>query len=507
MKKIFQSRSLAIFSSAMLALLSCNEEGTNPVTSKVAAMNIKRGEIVVCGPPDKQFGAVAFATSCSPAVQKNFDLAVALLHSFEYDEAEKAFAKVIDAAPGCAMAYWGVAMSNYHPLWAPPSPAELEKGAAAVALAQSLSKGSDKESRYIDAIAAFYKDWNKADHRTRSVAFKNAMERLHADFPADKEAAMFYALSLTASADPADKTYAAQKKAGVILNALYPDEPNHPGIVHYIIHTFDSPELAALALPAARRYAAVAPSSAHALHMPSHIFTRLGLWAECIKSNLASVTSAQCYAQAAGIKGHWDEELHGLDYLVYGYLQRGENSLAKKQWDYLKTIREIHPANFKVAYALASIPSRYLLENKAWKEAADLTLHQTNVDLKEFPWQRAIVHFTRLLGSVHTSDLPSAKAELNQLKTIHDTLLQQKDLYKAAQVQIQLTTSNAWILHKEGKSNEALVLMYAAADMEDKTEKHAVTPGEVLPARELLADMLLQLNKPGEALKAYEAVL
>jgi tetratricopeptide (TPR) repeat protein len=274
--------------------------------------------------------------------------------------------------------------------------------------------------------------------------------------------------------------------------------------VHYIIHTFDSPELAELALPAAKKYASVAPSSAHALHMPSHIFTRLGLWNESINSNLASIASAQCYAEAAGIKGHWDEEIHGLDYLVYAYLQKGENGLAKKQWDYVRNMKTISPFNFKVAYAYASIPSRYLLENKLWKEAAGLTIQKDNFPLDDFPWEKAIVHFTRLLGAVHVNDTAATDLELKALNDSHSKLTQQQDLYKANQVLIQVKASEAWIKLMEGKKVEALQLMQLAADMEDKTEKHPVTPGEVIPARELLGDMLLKMNKPVNALEAYE---
>ncbi|HJY22256.1 MAG TPA: hypothetical protein VJ279_05185, partial [Hanamia sp.] len=264
---------------------------------------------------------------------------------------------------------------------------------------------------------------------------------------------------------------------------------------------------AALALPAARKYASIAPSSAHAQHMPSHIFTRLGLWDECIKSNLASIASAKCYAENAGIKGHWDEELHGMDYLVYAYLQKGDNNLAKQQLDYLKNIQEVYPSNFKVAYAFAAIPARYFLENKMWKEAAAMEMHPKDFPWQKFPWQKAIIHFTRLLGSVHIGNIELAKTELKNLNRMYDTLSAQKDIYKANQVMIQMKTGEAWILFKEGKTDEALQLMSLAADMEDKTEKSPVTPGEVLPAKELLADMLLQLNKPAEALEAYEANL
>ena len=374
-------------------------------------------------------------------------------------------------------------------------------------IAQAANQKSNREAAYIEAIAAFYKHWQKADHRRRTIQFEKAMERLYRQFPNDKEAAVFYALALTASADPADKTFRNQKRAGSILNTLYAGQPDHPGIVHYLIHAYDSPELAELALEAARKYASVAPSSAHALHMPSHIFTRLGLWDECISSNIASVSSAQCYAKQTGIKGHWDEELHGLDYLVYSYLQKGDNTSAKQQVDYVRTITEVSPVNFKVAYAFAAIPSRYLLENKMWEEAANLKTHTANLKWEDYPWQKAIVNFTRLMGCLHTGKNNAARTEMDELKQLHSRLIEQKDAYKANQLLIQITTAEAWTKFKEGKNNEALQLMTTAADMEDKTEKHPVTPGEVIPAREFLGDLLLQMNMPEKALIAYEADL
>ncbi|MFC0774854.1 tetratricopeptide repeat protein [Terrimonas alba] len=493
--------------SGLVCLSSCKGKNTTLTTQSISDLNLKRGDVVVCGPADKQFGTVEFTTSCSPNTKKDFDLAIALLHSFEYDEAEKVFAKVIEQDPECAMAYWGVAMSNYHPLWAPPTSQELEKGAKAITMAQSLSQQQGVETEYINAMALFYKNWNTTDHRTRSHNYRNAMEKIYTNNPANKEAAIFYALALNATADPTDKSFVNQKKAGDILTALYPEGPNHPGIVHYIIHTYDYPELATLALPAARKYAAIAPSSAHAQHMPSHIFTRLGLWDECIQSNLVAASSAKCYAENAGLKGHWDEELHALDYLVYGYLQKGQNKQAKEQWDYLRTIKEVHPINFKVLYAFASIPSRYVLENKLWKEAASLETYPANFPWEKFPWQRAIIHFTRLLGNVHTGRLDSAKMELRKMQILRDTLLGQKNVYEASQVEVQIKTGEAWIFFGEEKNEEAVKLMNTAAGLEDKTEKHPVTPGEVLPARELLGDMLLQMNKPAGALIAYEADL
>ena len=495
-----------IFILLSVILFSCKEKNAVPSKEMIKEIHLKRGDVIYCGPTE-QFGTVDFEISGSEKIKEDFNLAIKLLHSFEYDEAEKVFAKVIDEEPECAMAYWGVAMSNFHALWTPPSESELKKGMKAIEIAKFIEQKTQRETDYINAISSFYTDWDKLDHRTRCIKFEKDMENIYTKYPNDKEAAIFYALSLDAAADPADKTFIKQKKAGAILEALYPDQANHPGIIHYIIHTYDYPGLAELALPSARKYASVAPSSAHALHMPSHIFTRLGLWDECITSNLASISSAQCHAKADGLKGHWDEELHSLDYLVYAYLQKGENDLAKEQCEYLKTITEVEPINFKVAYAFAAIPSRYVLENKMWKEAANLNAHYPNFPWQNFSWQYAIIHFTRLIGSVHIGNMDSAKKELQELNNIYDTLTKQKDFYKANQIQIQIKTGEAWVQFKERKDNEALMLMNLAADMEDKTEKHPVTPGEVIPAREFLGDMLLQMKKPDEALKMYEAEL
>ncbi|MGN6212721.1 tetratricopeptide repeat protein [Parafilimonas sp.] len=487
--------------------LSCENKNTAPSKELISKLNLKRGNLISCGVANAQFGTVDFNMSCDASAKKDFNLAVELLHSFEYDEAEKIFAKVIDESPNCAMAYWGVAMCNFHPLWNPPTEAELQKGSKAIDIANNIQPKTDREAGYINAIGLFYKDWNSKDHHTRCVLFEKAMEQLHTKYPDDNEASIFYALSLDASAVPTDKTYANQKKAGNILNALYTKEPDHPGIIHYIIHTYDYPALAQLALPAARKYALVAPSSAHALHMPSHIFTRLGLWDEAIRSNMQSVAAAQCYAEQAGIAGHWDEELHGLDYLVYAYLQKGNNKLAAGQVKYLTGIRFVYPVNFKIAYAFAAIPSRYVLENKEWKQAAALQLPQANFSWDAYPWQEAIVHFTRLLGAAHTGNEEDVKNELAKLNQLKNRLDKQKDSYKANEVAIQIKAGEAWMQFEQGNTASALAAMKLAADMEDSTEKHPVTPGEVLPARELLADMLMQAKQDEAALNAYEAVL
>jgi len=493
--------------SCLLLFITCKQKNNAPAKEAITALQLKRGAVVTCGPPNQQFGAVAFENSCSPKTKADFDLALALLHSFEYDEAEKVFARIIDEEPGTAIAYWGVAMANFHPLWSPPTGGELEKGAKAIAIAQSLSNKTKRESDYINATAGFYKDYDKKDHRSRALIFEKAMEKIHADYPRDEEAAIFYALALNGAADPADKTFSKQKKAGDMLSAMYSEKTNHPGIVHYIIHSYDSPLLAPLGLAAARKYASVAPSSSHAQHMPSHIFVRLGYWDEVIQSNLVAAESARCYAESTGLEGHWDEELHCLDYLIYAYLQKGDNARAKQEWDYLKDMKKIDPVNFKVAYAFAAIPARYVLENKMWKEAAALEINPVGFSWQQYPWQSAILYYTRGLGSAHTGNIAAAKTELAKLKAIHDTLTLQKDVYKANFVQVQANTVEAWMLLKEGKTVDALKLMATAADLEDNTQKMAVTPSEVLPARELLGDMLLQLNEPAKAFREYEASL
>ncbi len=473
----------------------------------ISRLQLKRGSIISCGPPDAQFGTVDFGTTCNASTKEDFNVAVELLHSFEYDEAEKAFAKVIEESPDCAMAYWGVAMSNFHPLWAPPTAAELQKGARAVEIANSIQGKSSRESDYINAIGSFYEDWDKKDHSARCLQFEKAMEQLYTKYPGDNEAAIFFALALDAAVSPTDKTYSNQKKAGDILNALYEKAPNHPGIIHYIIHTYDYPGLAQLALPAARRYAGVAPSSAHAQHMPSHIFTRLGLWDEDIQSNIAAAASAKCYAASARLDGHWSEELHATDYLIYSYLQKGDNISAKKLLDMVDTIKRVSGVTATHAYALAAIPARYALENKNWKEAAASPLLQVNFVWEAFPWQEAIVHFTRSLGAAHTGHINEAKEALEKLNRLKDTLEKQKDSYKAKAVAIQIKAGSAWLEFEQGNTANALKEMKMAADMEDSTGKAPITPGEVLPARELLADMLMQAKQYGAALEAYETVL
>jgi tetratricopeptide (TPR) repeat protein len=491
----------------VILLTSCRERQRPMLAKEIKSINLKTGDVVLCGPEDKSLGKVSFIITGDDSLTKQFNFAVALLHSFEYDEAEKVFAKIIQYDPHCAMAYWGVAMCNFHPLWTPPETPELTKGLKALEIARSIEPKTTRESDYINALLTYYKNWEKLDHRTRCNQYEEAMKTLSEKYPNDKEATIFYALALDAAADPADKTYAKQKKAGQILNGLYPNAPYHPGIIHYIIHTYDYPELAEQALPAAQKYASVASASAHAQHMPSHIFTRLGLWDESIQSNLASIAAAKCYAENSGIKGHWDEELHAMDYVVYAYLQKKDLKRAKEQWDYLNTFSQVSPPNLKGAYTFAAIPARYVLENRLWKEATQLTTTPAGFPMQQFPWQRAIIHFTRALGFVHTNKPDSAKNELAILNQLRNELLNKKESYKANQVDIQIKATEGWIAFKEGNQTVALERMGLAAEMEDKTEKHPVTPGEVLPARELLGDMYLEMKQADKALEAYQADL
>ena len=492
----------------LITMLGCQaKRDSEQFKLELQSINLTRGEITLCGSENAKFGKVEFGLSCIEKVRANFNLATSLLHSFEYIEAEKVFVKVIDEDPDCLMAYWGVAMSNFHPLWAPPTKEEMEKGFKTITLARSLESKSKKESDYLEAVAVMYDDWNTLDHRTRLLKFEQAAEKIYQQYPADKEAAIFYALALRAASDPTDKTFTKQRKAGAILNALFPNEPDHPGVAHYIIHTYDYPELAELALPAARKYASIAATSAHALHMPSHIFTRMGLWDESALSNLNSISAAKCYAENSGMQGHWDEELHGIDYLVYAYLQQARDEAVKEQLDYLQSMEIVFPMNNKDAYTFAAVPTRYALERKDWKAAAGLELKPDSFPWSDFPWEKSIISFGRVLGAVHIRNTDVAKAGLAELQASHATLLEKNQTYEANQVQIQIKASEGWIQFSLGNKAEAIRLMTEAATMEDATEKHPITPGEVIPARELLGDMLMEIGEFAKALEAYEADL
>ena len=493
---------IAIVTIGIISLSNCkNKPKPNP---ELASAGLVRGDLLLCG--DGQFGEVSFSLSCDYEVRDAFDLAVSLLHSFEYAEAEKAFAKVIDVDPECAMAYWGVAMSIYHALWKAPNPEELAKGSRILKLAEPLPK-TVKEQEYLNAIGSYFKDWEKIDHKTRALKMEKNMESIYKTYPDDTEAAIFYALALKSTADPEDKNHTNERKAGKILEDIFPDQPNHPGIAHYIIHNYDNPELAPMALTTARRYADIAPNSAHAQHMPSHIFTRLGLWDESINSNLRSADAARCYADASGMEGHWTSEIHALDYLLYAYLQQGNTAKTKELYEYISGIKVVWGNNASLAYPFAANPARMVLENKDWEQAAILPIPSVALSWEKYPWEKSILHFTRALGSAHLGDIISAEKELATLQSLHEDLVKLEDDYKADQVMIQVKATQAWIEFARGNHEKALQFMRESAILEDNTEKHPVTPGEVIPARELLGDLLLALDNPREALAAYEMAL
>lgn len=454
--------------------------------------------------PSEQLGHVNFKTSCTPAAQRQFNRAVAWLHSFEYEEAEKAFTEVAATDPRCGMAYWGLAMTSYHPLWASPTKAELQKASIAVAKAKAVGARTQRERDYIAAIETFYKDADHIDHGKRVFAYSAAMEQVHRHYPSDREASVFYALTLIATGTLShDKTYTNEKKAAKILNGVLAVEPQHPGVTHYLIHSYDYPPLAQFALPAARSYARIAPASAHARHMPSHIFTRLGLWQEGIRSNIGAETAAKEFAVRNRMTGAWDEQLHAMDYLAYAYLQTAEDNRALGVLNELNQIQKVEPQTFKVAYAFAAIPARYALERRQWKEAAKLTLDGPAA--KSFPWEHfrwaeAHIHFARAIGAARSGDPASAHQEVEKLDAIRQGLVEVKGDYDwATQVKIEMLVASAWLAQAENRGEESLNLMRAAADLDDTTEKHPVTPGAILPAREQLGDLLLELKRPDAA--------
>ncbi len=459
-----------------------------------------------------QLGKVAFETSCKPAADALVRSGLGWIHSFEYEQSERSFAQAAAADPECGIAYWGVAMSYYHPLWAPPSKAELDKGKVAIAKARQASSASDREKAYIDAIGTFYRDSDRLDHKTRALAYSAAMEQLHKRYPADREAAVFYALSLIAAGTmDKDPGFAKERSAGAILNAVLAQEPDHPGVSHYLIHSFDYPALADLAVPAARRYAGIAPASPHAQHMPSHIFVRLGLWDDSIKSNLASEAASRTHAKMLGLADSSSERLHAMDYLAYAYLQTGQDSKADQVLADLNAITRADPPVFSVAYAATAIPARLALERRQWRAAASLELGDTVralASLEQFKWGLAHVHFARAVGAARSRDIAAARLEVGKLGAIEQAIEVAPGSYDwRTQVAIGRQAAQAWLAHAEGRNADSVRAMRAAADLDDMSEKHPVAPGALLPAREQLGDLLAELGRPAEALSEYETSL
>ena len=496
---------LILLVSTFISFSSCNNKKTSSSEStSFANLELNRGELLLCGDPN--FGEVSFSLSCRYDLRETFDLGLTLIHSFEYAEAEKAFVSILDKDSECLMAYWGAAMSILnHPLSFKQNPKSLKRGEELLRVANTLTPNNEKEKDYIDAVSIYFKDWQNLDTQTRKLNYESKMEELFTKYPDDVETAVFYSLSMLASADLNDKTYSKQKKSGKILENLFEKYPNHPGIAHYIIHNYDSPELAHMALTTARKYAVIAPSSAHAQHMPSHIFTRLGLWNESIKSNIDSADSAVCYAESVNPNANWVSEIHALDYLVYAYLQLGDNAKAQAEMNKMKNIKEVFPADhFASAYALIAVPSRLAIENKNWELATQLELPKTKLDWDKAHWPKAMLHFSRALGFSNIGNSTGAEKELKSLIILREKLNEAKKTYESGQVTIQIEAVRGWIEYSKGNSNKAIEYMKLASNLESKTSKAAVTPGEIIPADELLADLYLALNKPRQALESYE---
>jgi tetratricopeptide (TPR) repeat protein len=453
----------------------------------------------------ERLGAVHFATSCEVAVQPQFDRAMALLHSFEFAAAIDGFGDTLRADPACGIAAWGLALSQWgNPFLASLRPVtQLAQGLGTVQRARQIGAKTERERAYIDAAATLYVDYDRTDQHARQVAYAQAMGRLAAAYPEDREASIFYALSLAASAPPSDKTYANQLKAGAILEQIFVELPDHPGVAHYIIHSYDVAPLADRALVAARRYASIAPSAPHALHMPSHTFTRVGAWQESIDANTAS-------GMAARREGATAEELHATDYLTYAYLQTGQDAAAQRLVEGLPAIAaRFDPSAVGSAapgvagvFALAAIPARWALERRDWEAAAALEPHPS-----AFPFTDATTYFARALGAAHTGALGKAYESVDALQRLHDRLVSANEAYWAEQVDIEREGSAAFLALAEGRSAEALTLMRSAARREDATEKSAITPGPIAPARELLGEMLLDLHQPASALSEFQATL
>ncbi|MGB8521480.1 MAG: hypothetical protein WCD43_00810 [Candidatus Acidiferrales bacterium] len=454
----------------------------------------------------EKLGTVHFATSCDEVAQTEFNRAVALLHSFQFSRAIEGFNAVLGEDATCGIAYWGIALSDWSNPFAPEAKdkSQLQAGQESAERGKTASAKTERERAYIAAVGKLYSDYASTPQQARLIAYRDAVAEVAAKYPEDHEAQIFYALALAASEDPADKTYADRLKAGAILEKLFEEEPTHPGLAHYIIHTYDVPALAERALVAARRYSEIAPDAPHALHMPSHTFTRTGYWQESIDSNIAAAAAARREGQTA-------EELHASDYEIYAYLQTGQDDAARRIVNSLPEIASrfdpkavLSGAGSPAAgyFALAAIPARYALERQDWKQAAQLALRET-----PFPYTDAMTWFARGLGAARLGQAEKANESATALQKIQERLSKSGENYWAVQVEIQELAVGAWAALAAGKKEEALRQMQSAAEMEDGTEKSAVTPGPLAPAREVLGEMLLQMNQPAQALEQFEATL
>ncbi|WP_242101592.1 hypothetical protein [Lysobacter sp. M2-1] len=451
-------------------------------------------------PAPAVLGDVRFPVSCTPAAQAKFNTAASLLYSFYWEKIDAAVAEVLAADPSCAMAHWVKAVASLdNALGSPPTPKQEQQGWAAVERAKQLGGKTQRERDYIAAVEVVFKDHGTVPFATRAVAYEKALEQLHRRYPEDSEAAILYAQWLQVTADRNDQTYAQQLRSAKILEALLAAQPNHPGIAHFIIHAYDFPAIADRGLDAARRYAAIAPDSPHALHMPSHIFSRIGQWRDSIGTNLRSHAASDS-----------DRDIyHAMDYMVYAYLQLARDAEARKWVDVVNSGRKPDQEARQIAYAGAAIPARYALERGDWVAASQLALHpvreQFNWSL--FPEGEAVNAYARGLGAARSGDTTTAKTELTRLAALRDAMVAQKKDYWASQAEIQAGAISAWIAKAEGRNNDALERMRETAELEDKTEEHIMMPGRVIPVREMLGELLLELDQPTMALAAFEQSL
>jgi tetratricopeptide (TPR) repeat protein len=444
---------------------------------------------------EQRLGAVHFETSCNETAQRRFDRGMRYQHSFWYRASKDIFEDVLKADPDCAIAYWGIATSLLlNPFGVPPA-ANLAEGLAAIQKGRAIGAKTPREREFIDALGAFYTDYDKIDHRTRVQAYLKAMAAVAQHYPQDDEAQIYYALALDVAASPADKTYSNQLKAAAILEDIFKRQPQHPGVAHYLIHSYDYPPIAEKGLDAATRYSKIAPTAPHAQHMPSHIFTRVGYWKESIAANAGSVRAAKADKE-------YGDQLHGQDYMVYAYLQLAQDKNARAVIDEMAAATAVNPDLPGASFALAASPARYAMERGDWSGAAALEVRPS-----KFPHVMAITHFARAVGAARSGKPDAAIADIAKLAELRDKLREAKDAYWAEQVDIQWQTANAWLLYAQGKYDEALAAMAAAAAAEDKTEKAPVTPGPIVPARELYGAMLLGRGQPKDALAAFEATL
>jgi len=455
----------------------------------------------------EQLGRVRFVTSCRGAAQIGVEHGVAYLHSFWYEKATEAFNAVAAADSTCAMAFWGQAMSLLPPLWTPPSTADARIALIAIGRGVTDAK-TTRAGDSLSAIRAYYADYDRTDPKARLLRYALAMDSVRRHSPSDREAAIFYALALIAvgQANATDTTFTYQKRADSILEPLFRLEPHHPGLAHYLIHTNDVPQLAEHGLYAARHYAEIAPDVPHAQHMPSHIFTRLGLWDDDIASNTRSAAAARAYEAERGLTAMWDQRAHALDYLAYAYLQEGRDTAARRVVDEAAAAPAGYPAgSLTHEYAFAAIPARFALERGEWAAAARLSVRPA----PEWPAAEAITHFARAIGAGRSGDTAVARRELLVLAQIESTLTVSggPQAYWAGQVAIQRLAAAAWLDVATGDTAGAILHAGQAADREDGTQKHPVTPGPVLPARELEGDLALLVGKPAAAAQAYAATL